>query len=266
MKADLATAARTIPRPSIADALATIRAEHAAALALLQRLDDADWECSTDCPGWTVHNVVAHMVGQNEELARPDRLVRRVRQARRSDDLGVLDAHNRRQVQERAHASPGQLIAELARWGPRAARAAGRIPGPLRRIRLSMLFPEARDQPEDTVDFLVRVLMVRDLWMHRSDIAAATARSLDLGPHDREVVRQVMRDLALGWTAPAVLLQLTGPAGGCYSLGDGAPVATVRADAIAYLRLLSGRPADVQPTTGGDPDAAASVLAARMPF
>jgi hypothetical protein len=38
-----------------------------------------------------------------------------------------------------------------------------------------------------------------------------------------------------------VLLELTGPAGGRWALGRGAPAATVRADTVDCLRALSCR-------------------------
>ena len=129
-----------------------------------------------------------------------------------------------------------------------------------------MFFPEARDQPEDSFDFLVRVLMARDSWMHRSDIAAATGRPFTLDRHDSDVVRQVGRDIAMAWAGPPVILDLTGPAGGRWSIGDGMPIATVRVDAVAYLRRVSGRPADGPPTIHGDPSTTAALLATRMQF
>ena len=133
-------------------------------------------------------------------------------------------------------------------------------------MRLSTFFPEARHQPEDSFDYLVRVLMARDPWMHRSDIAAATRRPFTLDRHDGDVVGQVAGDIAMAWAGPPAILELTGPAGGCWSIGDGTPVATVRIDAVACLRLVSGRPADGLPTIHGDPDTAAALLATRIQF
>lgn len=261
--------AKDIIRPTAHDALGIVAEDLARLRALLGGLDPADWERPTDCVGWSVHDVVAHVVGQCEEMARPDRLVRRVRRARRMPGGGVLDARNQCQVEERADASPQQLLADLDLWGTKAVRAAGRIPAPLRRrMRLSLFFPEARRLTEDSFDFLIRVIMARDTWMHRVDIATATGRPLALDQHDAEIVRQVVGDLAALWTGPPLILDLTGPAGGRWSLDgtsdDRAP-ATVRCDAITYLRLASGRPAD-PPTIDGDPHAAAALLATRVEF
>jgi MDMPI C-terminal domain len=63
-----------------------------------------------------------------------------------------------------------------------------------------------------------------------------------------------------------VLLELTGPAGGRWALSQGAPVATVRADTVAYLRALSGRNDHPSLDVDGDQTAAAAVAAARVVF
>src|SRR5215203_5276168 len=97
-------------------------------------------------------------------------------------------------------------------------------------------------------------------------LARATGRPLVLGAHDRVVVAQVVADLGRAWEGPAVLLELTGPAGGRWALGDGSPVATVRADAVDYLRALSGRNDHPALEADGDHAAAAAVAAARVVF
>ena len=63
-----------------------------------------------------------------------------------------------------------------------------------------------------------------------------------------------------------MLLELTGPAGGRWTLGQGAPVATVRADAVDYLRVLSGRNDPPALEVDGDQVMAAMVATARVVF
>jgi hypothetical protein len=116
------------------------------------------------------------------------------------------------------------------------------------------------------MDYLVRVLAARDLWMHRVEIADATGGTVQAGDTDREVVAQVIRDLATQWTGPAVLLDLAGPAGGRWTLGSGAPTATLSADAIVYMRHLSGRGPRGQLGTDGDAAACAALKQARVVF
>ena len=125
---------------------------------------------------------------------------------------------------------------------------------------------EARDQPEDSVDFLVRVLGIRDIWMHRIDIADAVGHMLELAEHDREVIAQVVRDVATAWTGPPVLLDLDGAAGGQWTLGADRPIATLNGDAVAFARQLSGRPARGELTATGDLAAGNRILELRMPF
>lgn len=271
------TPVRDICRPTVREAVAAMGTELSRTQALLSGLSPAGWQRPTPCAGWTVHDVVAHMIGQNEELASPARLIRRVRRARALPGTGVLDRHNRLQLRDRAGASGDQLLADLGYWGPRAARAAARIPAPVRqRVRLSLCFPEARRMAEDSLDFLVRVMAVRDAWMHRADLAYALGRAQQLDAHDAQVVRQVVRDLAAGWSGPLVILHLTGPAGGRWAAGelraagaggpgDPEPAATVSAEAGGFLQLLSGRAAS-PPAVTGDAAVAAALLATHVEF
>ena len=97
---------------------------------------------------------------------------------------------------------------QLADWGRKATLAAERIPGPLHRMRGRIFFPAARGAPENTIDYFIRVLMPREAWMHRTDIAIAAQRPVGVGAQDGEVVRQVIRDLASAWSRPAVILDI----------------------------------------------------------
>jgi hypothetical protein len=65
-----------IIRPTDLHALGMVRGELARTHALLGELDPADWLRPAECTGWSVRDVVAHMVGGNEELSRPVRLIR----------------------------------------------------------------------------------------------------------------------------------------------------------------------------------------------
>jgi uncharacterized protein (TIGR03083 family) len=242
-------------------------AELDAELALLGTLDELDWHRPTDCVGWDVHDLTAHLVGEYEEITRPWVLLRRLREGhRRYPRLSRLDAHNQQQINELSHQSGEKLIAALARLGPAAIRARRRLPGPLRRLPVARLFPEeARRMPDVGLGYLLDVVMVRDAWMHRVDLARATGRPLALGEHDREVVAQVVRDVGRCWNGPSVLLELGGPAGGRWRLGNDTPAATVRTDAVSYLRAVSGRDDHPALEADGDPAAAAAV-AARVVF
>jgi hypothetical protein len=136
-----------------------------------------------------------------------------------------------------------------------------------RRMKLSTFFPEeCKLLPEDSFDYLVRVLMVSDTWMHRLDVAYATGREPRFHGHEGHIVAQVIRDLDAAWTGPAALIDLSGPAGGRWTVGTGEPVATLDSDALAYMRLLSGRPVDTPPAVTGDPAVAARLQGAHVEF
>jgi len=235
-------------------------------LALLRGLNDRDWAAPTDCAGWTVHELTAHLVGQYQRLAKPGVYLRRHRRAhRRYPGLSRLDAHNRQQIDDLGDRTGPELVAMLAVIGPKAIRARRRVPGLLRRQHIGRMYPE-EPLPDDRLSYVLDVLGLRDPWMHRVDLARATVRPLALGGHDRVIVAQVIADLGRAWRGPPTLLELTGPAGGRWMLGHGAPAATIRAEAVDYLRALSGRNnhPDLQPE--GDPTAAATAAAARVVF
>jgi len=120
--------------------------------------------------------------------------------------------------------------------------------------------------PDDRLSYMLDVLGLRDPWMHRVDLARATGRPLVLGAHDRVIVAQAVADLGRAWDGPPALLELTGPAGGQWVLGHGAPAATIRADTVDYLRALSGRGGHPDLAAEGDPAAAAAVTATRVLF
>ncbi len=153
----------------------------------------------------------------------------------------------------------------LAAIGPRAIRARRRVPGLMRRQRVGWMYPE-ESLPDDRLGYMLDVLGLRDPWMHRVDLARATGRPLVLGAHDRVVVAQVITDLARAWDRPPILLELTGPAGGRWALGQGPAAATVRADTVDYLRTLAGRNDHPDLESDGDHATAAAVTAARVVF
>jgi uncharacterized protein (TIGR03083 family) len=256
-----------IPRPTIPEARDIAYAEWTAMQALLSDLSEDDWRRPTPCTGWTVHMLLRHVVASYEEGFRPWLLMRRIRRARRAyPQLNSLDGRNACQVDDLADLSNMELKAEHARLGPRGIRALCRMPAPLRRLRLSATFSDVPPQPEDTLDFLVRVLATRDAWMHRIDVADAIRRPPEPTEHDAAVVAQVVRDIDSAWTGPPLVLTLTGHAGGAWTIGNGRPVGTVTSDGIDFMRHISGRVPANLPTLEGDPNVTAKFAALQIPF
>jgi uncharacterized protein (TIGR03083 family) len=51
--------------PNMPDLLQALRVERQALLAILDSLDPDDWQRSTPCPAWTVHDLVLHLIGDD---------------------------------------------------------------------------------------------------------------------------------------------------------------------------------------------------------
>jgi uncharacterized protein (TIGR03083 family) len=258
-------AAGRLPQTDPHQAAGIGQAEGRATLALLRALGDGDWRRPTDCTEWDVRALVAHLVAQSEDSIRLDTLLRRELVGRRRyPGRTAVDAHMAVGVDDHRKASGPELVERFALLWPRAVQARRRRPGFLRRLKINSGIP---GQPRWPVAYLLDVILNRDLWMHRVDLSRATGRPLVSGGHDQQIVAQVVRDLALGWSAAPMALELTGPAGGFWLLGSGDPVAVVRADAVAYLRTLSGRDDDVVlELISGDATALTPIRQARVAF
>ena len=90
-----------------------------------------------------------------------------------------------------------------------------------------------------TLGYVWEVIMTRDPWMHRVDIARATGTPLELtSDHDGRLVADVVEEWAAGHGAPFTLT-LTGPAGGTFTQATGGPA--LELDAVEFCRILSGR-------------------------
>lgn len=236
-----ASAPRTpaLPR-STAMRLAT--EEYARFVAQLRELSPDDWARPTACPAWDVHALVCHVLGMAEMSASVLEQVRQTRRARRAGGL-FIDALTALQVDKHIARSPADLVSRLADVGPRAAAGRRRTPALMRRIPLA-------DQPVDsagaqtetwTLGYLTDVILTRDTWMHRRDIAVATGRPMTLtAEHDGILVA----DVAAEWAnrhGQSCRLTLTGPAGGTWSFNGPAGAATLELHAVEFCRILSGR-------------------------
>jgi uncharacterized protein (TIGR03083 family) len=212
-------------------------------LALLESLSEEDWHQPTACTLWTVRNMVSHLAGACAGYASWAGFWRYYLQNPYVRGASVpIDGINRRQVEDRAEATPAELIAELRTVGPKAIRTRQRLPWPLRALRLP-LGPPLGTVP---LGYLTDLIYTRDMWMHRLDICQATERKMAVtADHDGRVVALVMRDLArkLGRQLQdrTVVLDLTGEAGGTYQFGQGAVDSTIEMDAFTFNELASER-------------------------
>ena len=203
---------------------------------LLAELSDDDWHRPTDCTGWTVHDVVAHVTGEAVSTGRVRELLRQAWLGRRLRGNGPLvDGINAVQVRERVGVEPAELRRELAEAAARGVRARRRVPAFLRAVPLPF-GPPLGTRP---LGYLTDRIYTRDVWMHRVDIARATGRPLEpTADHDGRIVADVVAEWARAHGRP-VRLTLTGPAGGAWEHGSGGTEITL--DAIEFCRIVSGR-------------------------
>lgn len=228
-----------------ADAAQLATAAYHQLFELLDRLRPEDWERPTDCTGWTVHDVVGHLLGAAEAHASPREAVRQALRGwreRGAFDGSTLDAMNDLQVREHAHLTPEQKVAALRAVAPAAVRTRAGLPGPVRAIPFPI--PAVGSMPSGlptrvTVGEGVDTVMTRDVFMHRIDIA----RAADLDPAlGGEADRRLLADIVAEWAqrhGQPVRLRLLGPAGGSYHQHEGGPRIELGAD--DFCIAVSGR-------------------------
>lgn len=255
--------AKGIPNLTHVEAGVLATAELDRTLALLESLSTEDWQRPTVCTLWNVRELAAHVAGACAGFASWAEFKRQYIQNPYMAQAAVkVDGVNRRQIEDRAGASPAALVAELRQVGPKAIRTRQGLPWLLR------VLPVPFGPPLGTapIGYLTDLIYIRDMWIHRLDLCRASGRDMVLAPaHDGRIVALVMRDLgrllAAEITASKIRLELTGPAGGIFDFGRGPdPVTTIRMDALDFNWLASGRmtPAEAisHVVTSGDADQA----------
>lgn len=211
---------------------------------LLESLPEDAWNADTVCEGWTVAHIVRHIVGAAKSHISTRELVRQaIAGNRRKGEFGgsALDATNEIQIGDHAGLPPTELVAEVTRLGPLAVGARMAKPKWLRRIGVPN--PIAGNMPSGVattlrLGHLFDVVLTRDIWMHRIDIARATGSELTLGPTDRRVVEDIVAEW-LGMQPNALELTLTGPIGARYRSGTDGDSITM--DAIEFTWIMAGR-------------------------
>jgi uncharacterized protein (TIGR03083 family) len=232
-----------VTRDGGAERLAT--AAYDQLLALLDELSAEEWDAPTECPGWTVADMVGHVIGAAKGFASVREQIRQQTwgyRHRREFGGNWVDAINALHVSDYRTLTPARRIAALHAVAAPSVRFRMRIPSALRRI--SGPVPPggstASGMPErDTLGHLLDVIITRDVWTHRVDIARATGRDLVLDPDtDGPIVADVVAEWAERHRQPFELA-LGGPAGGTFAQGDGGQ--RLQLDAVEFCRVLSGR-------------------------
>jgi uncharacterized protein (TIGR03083 family) len=224
------------------------RAVYAAMLTDLTDLTDDDWQRPTDCTGWTVRDMVAHLAGAADgHGSLPVFMSQYAWGLRHRNDFGGsgLDAMNQKQINDQRDLADTALLPGLRELAPRA------VTGRARRARWIGWAPINLDQAgswysgmptRTTMGELCAVVLTRDVWAHRLDLARALGKPPTIDPRvDARVVADIVADWAARHEQPFTLI-LTGEAGGTFRSGPSAPTLTL--DALDFARLMAGRRPD----------------------
>jgi uncharacterized protein (TIGR03083 family) len=209
-------------------------------LELIETLEPDDWQKPTACTAWNVRDMVAHQAGGYASGTGYKEMIRQGMRFPKRDQL-IEDAINEFQLQERADRSPEELVAELREVGPVAAQKWAHefrfakmiaIPHPIAKTL--------------SFRYLMEIIHSRDTWMHRLDICRATRREFEqTREHDGRIAELVMLDVAkiLGkkHSELSLTFDMTGIAGGVWTIGKDEPVATIRMDVLDFNIFASGR-------------------------
>jgi uncharacterized protein (TIGR03083 family) len=218
---------------------------------LCSELSPAEWKAPTDCPGWSVQDHLAHMVGTESALA--GRMVPDVSVDRYAYVRNAIGRSNEAWVEQRRSWVPEDVVEEF-----RAVTA-------LRHDALSALSQDDFDAPSWTPagpDTYGRFMQIRvmDCWTHEQDMREAVGRpGHQAGPAVAVALDEVMGALGyiIGKQAGAprgssVRLVLTGSEARTVDVAveDRArvteqpladPTTTVTMPVTTFMRLAGGR-------------------------
>ena len=248
--------------PTIAELVDAFEDVLSSTVLLARGISDTDAKLATDCPGWTIHDQVSHMVGLEQVLSGSPR------PAISAPDLphvhGDVGAFMESIVHVRRELPFGAVVDELAGLLPRRVaqlrEAAGagdpEVMGPMGPRTLSASMP----------------IRVFDLWAHEQDIrrALGSAPRLDCAAAHVAVARTLAAWAAVLPAAAGDLngrldVTVTGPSATTrsYSFGAGGSSARLVGDIGAITWLGCGRGTVAQlgesVTFDGDADVLAAV-------
>jgi uncharacterized protein (TIGR03083 family) len=225
-----------------AEAASLASTEYGRLVDQLRALTDSDWARPTDCSLWDVRALAGHCVGMLSDFTSFRPLMRRMRAATKASKASgevFIDVMTAMQVSDHAALTTDELIARAEANAPKAAGWRTKAHRLFRRMPMK---EEVGGQTETwRMGYLLQVILTRDPWMHRVDIARATGRDLVLtADHDGRIIADVVAEWARRHGRPFTL-RLTGPAGGRYTSSGGSGADELSLDAVEFCRVLSGR-------------------------
>ena len=201
----------------------------------LAQLSPEQWSSPTDCPDWDVRAMAGHMLGMMQMIASTPEMLRQQLLAKhraKRDGSVMIDALTALQVEKNASLTTDELVDQVRQLAPKAVKARRRAPGLMRKQTMP-------DQDEWwTIGYLLDVILTRDPFLHRVDIARATGVPMvPTAEHEGVIIDDAVAEWASRHAA-AYDLELTGPAGGHWHHGQGQHITM---DALEFCRALSGR-------------------------
>jgi uncharacterized protein (TIGR03083 family) len=222
---------------------------------VLAGLGDEPWQAQTPLPGWTVHDVTAHLIGTESMLqgaTTPDADIDVSTLKHVRNDVGVM---NERWVRKLRGVSPTDMRDRFrATTAKRRKALAGISDDDWNQITATPAGPDTYGRFMRVRDF--------DCWMHLHDIRDAVDQPADnpAGPAAQLALDEVAASMGfvvgkLG-RAPdgsRVRIQLTGPLRRTinvavegrgrvvHDFGDDEPTATIEVDGLLFTRLAGGR-------------------------
>ncbi|MFF9141978.1 maleylpyruvate isomerase family mycothiol-dependent enzyme [Streptomyces albogriseolus] len=244
---------------------------------LVQPLPEADWNRRTPCPGWSVRDVVSHVIGLDSEMYGDPRPIHTLPR----DLFHVTNDHQRymeMQVDVRRHHTAPEMTSELELMIIRRNR----------QLRNESRDPDTKVRGPLGTELTLEESMRRHafaVWAHEQDLRTALGRPGNLDSPGAHVARDVLldelprvvADLAQAPRSSAVVVDVHGPVEFLRTVrvdiqGRGTletapalgPAAALTLDWETYVRLACGRvtPEAVadRVKTEGDQDLAAAIL------
>ncbi|MFJ8147608.1 maleylpyruvate isomerase family mycothiol-dependent enzyme [Streptomyces sp. NPDC096094] len=244
---------------------------------LVQPLVEAEWNRRTPCPGWSVRDVVSHVLGLDSEMLGDPRPIHTLPR----DLFHVTNDHQRymeMQVDVRRHHTAPEMTSELEYMIIRRNR----------QLRNESRDPGTKVRGPLGTELTLGEAMRRhafDVWAHEQDLRTALGRPGNLDSPGAHVARDVLLDELPGVVAEradaprssAVVFDVHGPVEFLRTIrvdiqGRGTletapalgPAATLTLDWETYVRLACGRvtpeAAADRIKTEGDQDLTAAIL------
>ncbi|MGI9163884.1 MAG: maleylpyruvate isomerase family mycothiol-dependent enzyme [Mycobacterium sp.] len=225
---------------------------------LLAGLTDEQWQTPSPLPGWTVHDIVAHIAGTELMLAGEANPEPEGDVTAREHVRNEIGAVNERWVEQLRTRTPAQMLAIFRdATARRKAELTAMSDADWNAVGFTPAGPDSHGR-------FMRV-RVFDCWMHEHDIRQAVGLPADeasmTGPDSRLALDEMAASMAfvVGKKGQApegsrVLIALTGPlsrfirvavdgrAALVEDFGDADPTAMIGIDGLQFTRLAGGRP------------------------